>query len=349
MNDLVTLPAAVGAIDRRTYIGGSDIAAIMGLSPWKTALDVYERKISNEPELLDEEKRKFFARRKRQEPVVAEMLFDTYGIEVTKLSLDDNPNRYMDPQYPFLAAEIDYEFVMTDAARDAFPARPEWAAIPNGTLLNGEIKTVHPFVAKHWGEEGSEEVPIHYAAQSMFGLGIVRRPACLVAALFGIDNLLGFPVMADDETIPGMRSKAVAFWQNHVIPRIPPEPSNMDDIMKLFARANGRPVEADEKLIEKLEALRNVRASIATFERDAKDLSFEIADAIRLQWGLPAALEGQKVDNASIRVGGTEFATWKGQSRTTIDSKRLQAEKPEIAKAYSQTSHFRVLRFKKGD
>ena len=33
---------------RRTGIGGSDIAAILGLSPWRTPLDVYRDKVDGE-------------------------------------------------------------------------------------------------------------------------------------------------------------------------------------------------------------------------------------------------------------------------------------------------------------
>ena len=33
---------------RRTGIGGSDAAAILGLSPWATPLDIYNEKVSAE-------------------------------------------------------------------------------------------------------------------------------------------------------------------------------------------------------------------------------------------------------------------------------------------------------------
>lgn len=346
MNDLTKLPAPAGELDRRTYIGGSDIAAIMGLSPWMTPLQCYERKVSSEPETLTDEKRKFFARRKRQEPVIAEMLMDTYGIEVTRLSLDEHPNRYIDADFPFLAAEIDFEFVMSDAARIAFPDRPQFCAIPDGTLLNGEIKTVHPFKAKEWGEEGSEDVPIHYAAQVMHGLGVTRRPAALVVALFGIDNLVAFPVMADLETIAAVREKAVAFWQNHVQAGVAPDPIDMADMMRLFSRVNGKAVEADEATVDLLVELRNVRSNISALETSKEELEFQIADYIRKQWQLTPE-QDVTADNAVITVTGLPFATWKKQGRTTIDSKRLQAEQAEIAARYSRTTWFRSIRFTK--
>ena len=34
-------------LDRKQGIGGSDVAAIMGLSPWKSALGVYLDKVSD--------------------------------------------------------------------------------------------------------------------------------------------------------------------------------------------------------------------------------------------------------------------------------------------------------------
>jgi putative phage-type endonuclease len=342
------LPVAIGTMDRRTYIGGSDIAAIMGLSPWKTPLQLYEEKVATEPPPpIDEEKRRFFARRKRQEPVVAEMLYDTYGIEVTRLSLDDNPNRYIDGEHPFMAAEIDFEFLMTDIVRDAFFDRPDFGAIPNGTLLNGEIKTVHPFKAQEWGEEGSESVPVHYAAQSLYGLGITHRPATLVAALFGLDSLVLFPLMADAETIAGMRQKAVTFWVQHVLAKIAPDPINMEDMMRLFARVNGKPVEADEGTIQMLDDLRRIRSSIAAMADEKEELEFKVADFVRRQWGVAPDLDAQAIDNAIITLGGAPYATWKKQSRSSIDSKRLRADEPIIAANYTQTSFFRSIRFPK--
>ena len=44
MNDIAA-PQDVGQLDRRTYLGSSDVAAILGLSKWKTPVDVYFEKI----------------------------------------------------------------------------------------------------------------------------------------------------------------------------------------------------------------------------------------------------------------------------------------------------------------
>lgn|GEM_PF-380082 len=337
----MSAPRPVGTLDRTTYLGGSDAAGILGVSPWNTPLKVYLAKTEGEGDQTAERER-FFRRRKRQEPVVAEDLAREYGVKVTRLSTDEHPNRYQDAEHPFIAAEVDFEFEMNGAAREHWPAL---APIPDGTICNGEIKTVHPFKAYEWGEEGSEEIPIWYAAQAMHGLGVTGRPACLVAAAFGIDELLGFPILRDEETIAGMRAQEIAFWTEHVLARVPPDPSNMGDIKQLFARAMGVPVELTPEIADEVRRVQRIRQTIQAFEEEKEAAEFRVASFIAKRWGLtdPQAAE----DAAELRLDGVALATWKHQSRTTLDEKALRAAHPEIARTFARESHFRVLRIKK--
>lgn len=341
--------------DRQKFLGGSDVAAIFGVSPWRTPLNLYLDKISPRGEdTLDPAKKKFFARRKRQEPVIAEMLADEYGIVVTRLSLDDNPNRYLDEEHSFLAAEIDFEFLMSPAVREHFPERADFAAIPDGTLLNGEIKTVHPFKASEWGEEGSEEVPIHYAAQGMHGLGVTRRPAVLVAALFGLDTLVCFPVMRDEETIAAMRKKAVTFWTENVIKRVPPAPVNVDDVRRMYAGMKGRPVELSDEAHAALTDLDILRGREKAIEFEKAELEWRVARCVAFAWGLEIIPDDKKNplipsdENAVLMYGGRQAGSWNRQRGTYLDQKRLAVEKPEIIEAYTVEHRYRVMRLKKG-
>lgn len=334
-------PQRVGELDRQKYLGGSDAAAIMGLSPWKTRLDLYLSKVDGEAQ-ESAARKLFFKRRKRQEPVVAEILTEEFGIDLIRLSTDGEPNRYVDPQHSFLAAEIDFEFRMNDAAKEWLPA---FSGIANGEICNGEIKTVHPFKSHEWGEEGSEEVPIYYAAQSMHGLGVTRRPACLVAALFGVDQLVGFPVMRDEETIAGMRSQEVAFWNDHVLARVAPEPSNMEDIKRLFSKARGTPVELTAEIAEEARKVQRIRETIKAFEIEQEAAEFRVARFIAERWGFadPRATE----DNASLLIDGVEVATWKKQRGAYLDQRSLKEKHPDITRAFTKETSFRVLRLKK--
>lgn len=349
MNALINNTLLEGQ-DRSKFIGGSDMAAIYGLSPWRTALDLYYDKRSPRTEDLNEDRRKFFARRKRQEPVIAEMLADEYGVVVTRLSMDGNPNRYQDQEYPFLAAEIDFEFEMSRSVRDAFPEREDFSRIPDGTICNGEIKTVHPFKASEWGEQGSEDVPIHYAAQIMHGLGVTRRPAALCAALFGLDNLVCFPIMPDAETIAAMRIKAVDFWMNHVRAGIPPEPVNAEDVLKLYAATKGRQAEVGQEIREALNEIEALRANAKKIKEGIEHYEQQIALAVYRAWGLPdesSSIEADVKDAALLTYEGKPIATWGRQRGSYLDQKRLKAEKPEIIEKYTVEHFYRVLRIKK--
>jgi putative phage-type endonuclease len=352
MNDIATLQQVPAGHDRRKVMGGSDVAAVFGVSPWLTPLGLYEKKTNPFPdEDITPEKRKFFSRRKRQEPVIAEMLADEYGIVVTRLSLDEDPNRYVDPEYPFMVAEVDFEFLMSPEVRDHFPDREDFAAIPDGTLLNGEIKTVHPFKASEWGEQGSEEVPIHYSAQIMHGLGVTGKPAALVAALFGLDILLCFPVMRDEETIAAMREKVITFWTQNVLAGVPPEPVNVDDVKRMYSKFNGKPAELSDEAFEALIGIDTVRARKRQADLDLEELEWRVARSIAQAWGVPLA-DGDKPnlpvkDNALLMHMGMQVGSWNRQSRSGIDVKRLREERPEIASAYATSSQFRVFRLKK--
>lgn len=352
MIDLPKPYIEVGALPRESYIGGPDAACVMNVSPYRTAVDCFFSKVDPQPEVISDEKRKFFRRRKHQEPIIAAMLEEEYGIVVTRLSIDEHPNRYQDVEYPFLAAEIDFEFRMSPSVRLRFTERPEFCAIPDGTMLAGEIKTVHPFSASEWGEQGSEEVPTHYAAQVMHGLGITRRPAALVVALFGLDTLLCFPVMADAETIALMRAECAKFWTEHVMKRVPPDPVNLDDIRRLYTWKGSRPCYLTDEVHKALVQLQQCREQIKVYEGDKAHLELIIAKHIANAWGKPLIDDDGKIeiesdDEAILYLGDTEVGSWKRQRGSYLNQKLLAEEKPEIVSAYTVEHHYRVMRLKK--
>lgn len=324
-----TLPATV---DRTRFIGGSDAAAILGLSPWRTSLDLYYQKIGQgEPD--DPAKAAIFRRGQRWEPIAREMLIDAlrdegHDVEILKVSTPEAPNRYIDPEYDFFAAEIDVELLL------------------DGEHVNAELKTVHPFKAHEWGEHGEERVPPHYEAQAMWGLGVTGRRRCIVGALFGADAMLPLVVERDDGDIALIRAKAAKFWRDNVLARVPPEPSNMADIMRLFAKTNGRPVEITPEITLALSNLAKIRANMNAMEGEKEELEFEVCRYVYEQWGIPDLMTPtQQVDDAVLTVDGKPFATWKKQSRSSLDTRRLKEEQPDIAAGYSRTTWFRSIRF----
>ncbi len=224
-------------MDRTEFIGGSDTAAILGVSPWKSTFQLYQEKIGAFCEEVTMDKKKLFDRGHRWEPVVVEMLVDELQERGHDVQIIDRNARYQDPEFPFLACELDLELLI------------------DGEEHNAEIKTVSPFAAKAWGEQYTDEIPIYYAAQVMHGLMVKPRRLAIVAALIGVDDLRLHQIERDEETIADIRAKEIEFWRR-VQERDAPDPTTADDVKWLYARDGGIVMEADEDLVRLCEEIR---------------------------------------------------------------------------------------------
>lgn len=319
------------AYDRTKYIGGSNVASIMGLGAYEqTSLSTYLQKTGQALEVMDEKKKLFLNRRKRWEGPIIEMLREEFDAEIVSIN-----RRYQDPEFDFMAAEIDFEWRDTD-----------------GTIQNGEIKTVSPFnfgERQGWGEPGTDEIPVHYACQVMHGLGLTGRRTCIVAAMVGLDSIIFYRVDRDDETITEMRALCVTFWRENVLKLVPPEPVSLADVIKLTTRMNGKPVEITAEIKTQVDKLVDIRAQKKNLEFAEETVAFEVFNFVRLKWGSPGAVEPKDLpdDNAVLLFDGKKYATWNRQRGASLDQKLLKEEKPEIVKQYQREYFFRTLRVPK--
>ena len=331
------------SIDRTTYIGGGDAAAILGVSKWKTPLEAYRLKVGEAVEdETDLARQKVFRRGKRLEPIVIDMLEEEIGVVVTKRSPPDNPNRYTDPEFPWMKAEIDFEFLVTKEIVEYCEGLIPPSLI--GTTQNGEIKTTSPLVAHQWGEQLTDDCPIEYAAQSMHGLSVTGRQFCLYGVLIGADDLTLYGVRRDDQLIDVMRLREIAFW-NCVQNRFPPDPVNMGDVKLLMSRMRGVPVEATPAIAEVARKLKNLKDTQKAMEGEEEDLQFLItAFLFNNLKGMPGvSLE----DKTALVYGGKTLLTWTSQNTTRVDTKRMKEELPDICEQYEKTTQSRVMRLKK--
>jgi len=268
------------APDRAAYIGGSDVASILGVSPWKSAFALYQEKIGADvEEETPADKQKLFARGKRWEPIVVEMLVDELRDRGHDVEVVAQNQRYADTVFPFLAAEIDMELII------------------DGERVNGEAKTVSPFAAKLWGEQDTDDIPIYYAAQVMHGLMIQPRRRAVVAALTGFDDRPRvYWIERDEETIAGIRARELEFWQR-VQSRNPPPPETAEDVRWMYSKDDGAVIEADEELLSLCQALK-------ANKQDAKSLA---ACASLLETQIKLRIGSA----ATVIHGGQRVATWK--------------------------------------
>jgi putative phage-type endonuclease len=316
--------------DRTLFLGGSDAAAVMGLSPWATPLELWMQKTHRAPkEEIDPIRQRMFDRGHKLEPFIREMVItklQDMGLTVELVAVNE---RYVDLHHPFLACEIDFELRVTGEIEIGGQI-----CQLDRERINCDAKSVSGFARKKWGETDSEDVPIEYAAQFMHGLGITGRDKCLVAALRSFDDVDIFWTLRDDETIAAMREKAVRFWVDHVLGDTEPDPIDFSDIKLLFPSDNGQATEATTEIAEKVAQLADIKARIKNFEEAEEALTFEIADFIS--------------PNALLTYEGKEIASWKGQGHTSFRAKDFKEAHPALAAEFTKQQTVRVLRLKKG-
>jgi putative phage-type endonuclease len=290
--------------DRRAFLGGSDAGAILGLSPWATPYEIWLEKIG-EAKAVDAKKERFFARRKRQEPVVLEMLADEKGIHARSVN-----TRAFHPAHGFLSCEID-------------------AIAEDGIEI--EIKTVHPFQAKEWGTEDTDEIPPHYTAQALHGLMVTGQQRRLVAALIGVDDLRIYMVERDDETLARMLEHEIAFWKM-VCDRTPPPAVKLSDVEKIFGVDKGQVLAIDDNIpiIDALARIRELKVEEKSIEAKLEEQQLIV--------------KGFMKDAAVLTLGGKKACSWKSQTANRIDPDALRTNFPDIARQVTKVTPSRVFR-----
>lgn len=285
--------------DRTKYIGSSDIAAIIGISPWRTAVDVWLEKRGEVEESFDAEREKRLRRGNRLEPIVIEMFQEEKGVFV-----EDRNTRWNHPEYSFLSAQIDFEYRTEDG---------------DGGVGNGETKTVDPRAAYAWGPDGSQEIPDYYLAQVMFGLAVTGRKQATVAALIG-DDLRCYVFERDDELCDELIRKAVQFWDVNVTMGISPAIQTKDDASKLIRRFSGLTFEAGDSLLCDVIDLRRAKAEAKAAADKVSQLEIEIQRSILVA----AEAFGQKdepMTKVTVMDGGRELLSWSLQKRAGYEVK----------------------------
>lgn len=313
--------------NRGTFLGGSDAAAVLGVSEWMTPLELFQKKIGTAPPEKPNPRLDSIRRAGTElEPHILRLLLNKLreqGVEVELLARNE---RYVDLQHPFLGCEIDFELrltgtVLVNGVEVYF----------DGEHINGDCKSSQGFWRWKWGAEGSDDVPIAYAAQFMHGLGITGKRWCIVAALIGLHDVAIFWVERDDETITAMRQKQVDFWENHVQTKIEPDPIKFSDIRALFPQDNGRTVEATPEVAGQVERILKLQRQNKINEAEIEDLKVSIGEYVG--------------DFMRLTVEGREVLTFKHQAKTVLDDKALRRQHPTLVPLFEKTVESRVLRF----
>lgn len=306
---------------RKKGIGGSDVAAILGLSPYKSPYQLWLDKTGRSEKKDSQNESAHFGN--LLEDVVAKEFSRRTGMKVQRvkdqLSLESQGDSWA-------IGNIDRAIINPEISGNV---RLKEGVLTTDMIL--ECKTASEYMSKLFGEDGSDHIPDYYLTQCLWYLKLTGAKVCYLAALIGGNKFRMYRIERDEDLIESIFKQVKAFWFNHVVADVPPDPTCFDDVLHRWStHIVGKQVEADFEHIKLGEEL------VAVQSRQKADKARE--DEIKLK--IVSTMQDAEM---MISQGKTLF-TYKEQSSTRIDSTLLKKEEPDLFTKYSKTSSTRVFR-----
>lgn len=243
---------------RRIGIGGSDIAAIVGMSRWSTAYAVWLEKTGRPLPDIDNSAMEWG---RRLEPFLAEHFTDSTGIPTCKVGL------LRSIQHPIALASLDR---LTDCSRTCEQPDGIW-----------EGKTTSWRLADEWNED---QIPDGAELQTQWYLGVTGRSHAHVSVLVDGRNPLQRTITADPHLFSTLLVEASRFWRNYVATDTAPPITSalaLGEVKARFPDALGEPAVADIAVVEPLIAqLDLAKAAEKSAKADRDRLEATIRDLI---------------------------------------------------------------------
>ena len=317
MNMAINLEHIEWLKSRRLGIGGSDVASILGLSKYKSPYQLWLDK-TGRADVEDEQSEPAYWGN-ALEDIVAKEFQKRAGIKVQRVN-----KTLVHPQYDFARANIDRAVINPEISGNV--------RLKNGALTTDHIlecKTANQYMAKLWGND-TESVPDYYLVQCQWYMGITQTKKCSLAVLIGGQQFRMYEIDYDPELFDMLIEECSNFWHNHVLADVPPEPTTFDDVTHRWSKHDPDTSIDDIDLTALIEEYKGLSADMKEAKAQQDDLKTQICSLIQ--------------EKETVLNGDKRLATFKAQERTTIDSKALKAEYPELWKQFAKTSSTRILR-----
>lgn len=207
---------------RATDLTSTDVAALFGLSPYKTAFELWHEKSGNDPAEFSDNDRMLWGR--RLQDAIAQGIADDVGLIARPMT------EYMRIDGLRLGSSFDWAI---EGVRDDSPFAATFAAHGPGIL---EIKNVDWLAFKRgWViDKDFVEAPAHIEVQTQHQQLISGRRWSIIGALVGGNRYELLERLADDEVHRGILSRAADFWRS-IDANDPPPPVMPDDADAVIA------------------------------------------------------------------------------------------------------------------
>lgn len=229
--------------ERRNSVGASEVAAIMGLSPYNTALDVYKSK--NGVDKYFDPLLAFIGH--ESEHIIEKWVHEFSGVDVRL----EPAFMARSTQYPFLHASFD--------------------RVSRGPFTTWQFKTASAYVGHSWDEGIPTDVRVQVQAEMLVA---GTQKAAVVVWIGGREFRLFWELrdnrFIDEHLIPALTT----FWSD-LQAGVPPKPSNAGELADAWPDEGGS-MEAPEVALEWIEK----RAFLLATAKEAEDEANAIKQVI---------------------------------------------------------------------
>lgn len=246
--------------ERQNGVGGSDAGVILGVSPWKTPIQLFLEKTGQAPPPEENDAMRWGS---LLEDTVAREAAQQMGVKFRR-----RHKALHHPARPWMLGHIDREIV----------GQKTLVEIKTTATKNGE-----------WGEDGTDQIPPAYLAQVSHYMAVGNYERAFVPVLFLVSRKMHIYEVKRDKELETILINAEAdFWNRHVLTGTPPPPREVEDVARLWPQSNGLSFYADEDMLNLVSELRGLKQE----EKALKERRADVEMAVKQNMGACEELLG---------------------------------------------------------
>ncbi len=296
--------------ERRSGIGGSDCAAVLGISEWRRPLEVYAEKLG-----IGSERVETPAMRAGTilEPGLREMARQAIGFNFT---------------IPRLCRHSKHEWML---------GTPD--ALVDGESIGVELKLVGERMGRRFGESG-DEVPESYLLQCHHYMTVLDYDKWILAAFFGATlEFRTYEIHRDKEMSEMLIEREGRFWHDHVLKKVPPPEADPMVVKDFLARKYPRNVEPllkveSPEVIGMMQELARFREWLKCAKNDEEGAKNELKEIIGTAAGLEDG-DGNKVTWKTTK--DSKAVDWEAAFRRVANGMIPESSVNKIVESFTST------------
>jgi putative phage-type endonuclease len=287
---------------RAKGIGGSDAAAVLGISPFKSPLRLHmEKRHEIKPDDLEVKEHIYWG------TVLESFIADEYQRRTGKEVISSDR----------IAVHKDYPWMLCNV--DRYVRR---RSVDPRVILEIKNVSLHHFAAGEWGDDHSSRVPPYYYAQAQHNIAVTDAAQCDMPVLIGGNEYRCYHLPRDNKFIELLISKEQVFWDG-VQTGKRPDPINADDLKILFPEHTpGQHIEADEITATAWAKLAKIAISLANIKALKRDAEFLVKNAMGVA--------------EHLSFNGVKLATWRTSPKDGRRRFRVITKGVEVADEVSE-------------